>query len=87
MYTELTPLVKSEHETVTDYVIRAETGATAFRNAGKTVTDSLLIAMALKGLPEEYKRFVVVVTKSDIEQKFMKLKSLFEASKTPREPL
>ena len=33
LYTELTSLVKSEHETVTDYVIRAETAATALRNA------------------------------------------------------
>ena len=69
LYTELTSLVKSEHGTVTDYVIQAETAATALTNAGKIVTDSLLVAMVLKGLPEEYKPFVVVVTQSDKEQK------------------
>ena len=74
LYTELTSLVKSEQETVTDYVIRTETAATALRNAGETVTDSLLIAMVLKGLPEEYKPFVVVVTQSDKEQKFSEFK-------------
>ena len=74
LYTELTSLVKSEQETVTDYVIRAETAATALRNAGETVTDSLLIAMVLKGLPEEYKPFFVVVTQRDKEQKFSEFK-------------
>ena len=81
-YTELTSLVKTEQETVTDYVIRAETAATALRNAGETVTESLLVAMVLKGLLEEYKPFVVAVTRRDKEQKFSEFKVAF--TKLPR---
>ena len=66
--------MKLAHETVTDYVIRAETAATALRNASETLTDSLLIAMVLKGLPEEYKSFVFVTTHSDKQQTFTEFK-------------
>jgi len=51
--------VKRSDESVTDYVIRAETAAAALKNAKENVSDSLLIAMVLKGLPESYKPFVV----------------------------
>lgn len=67
LYTELTSLVRLPHETVTDYVIRAETAATALKHAGETVTGSLLIAV-------EYKPFVVVVTQSEKEQNFSEFK-------------
>jgi len=75
LYTELTSLVKSANESVTDYVIRAETAATALKNAGETVTDSLLIAMVLKGLPQSYKPFVAVVTQSEKQQTFSEFKA------------
>ena len=75
LYTELTSLVKFSSETVTDYVIRAETAAAALKNCGENITDSLLIAMVLKGLPESFKPFVVVVTQSDSKQTFTEFKA------------
>ena len=49
-------------EDVTDYMIRAERSATGLRAAGEQITDNLIIAMILKGLPESYKPFVIVHT-------------------------
>jgi len=75
LYTELTSLVKQPNESVTDYVIRAETAAAALKNVGEDVSDSLLIVMVLKGLPESFKPFVVVVTQSDKQQTFTEFKT------------
>ena len=38
-----------------DYMIKAETAATSLKNAGEIISDSMLIAMILKGLPSSYK--------------------------------
>ena len=63
-------------------MIRAETAAAALNNANENVSesDSLLIAMVLKGLPESFKPFVVVVTQSDKEQTFTEFKAVLRSS-------
>ena len=74
MYTELTSLKKSDSETVTDYMLRAETTATQLKNAGETISDGLLVAMLLKGLPSSFQAFSTVITqKGDV--KFEQFKS------------
>ena len=57
-YNQLTILKKSNSETMTDYILRAETVANALKTAEKHVSDALLVAMVLKGLPpDDYKAF------------------------------
>jgi DNA-dependent RNA polymerase auxiliary subunit epsilon len=75
LYTELTSLKKASEESVTDYMLRAETASTSLKSAGETISDSLLIAMIIKGLPsEQYRAFSTVVTQKDKEQSFAEFK-------------
>ena len=56
-------------------MLRAETAATSLKSAGETISDSLLIAMIIKGLPStEYKPFSTVVTQKDKELSFSEFK-------------
>ena len=74
LYTELTSLVKKTHETVTDYIIRAETAQASLKNAGESISDSLLTAMVLKGLPKEYQPFTTVITQKEKSLSFSEFK-------------
>lgn len=75
LYTELTSLRMNDGETTTDYIIRAETAATALKAAGEVISDSLLVAMALKGLPSSYRAFATVVMQREKQMTFAEFKT------------
>ena len=74
LYTELTSLSKKPSETITDYVIRAETASALLKSVKENISDSLLIAMVLKGLPNSFKPFSTVVTQKDNPMTFSEFK-------------
>lgn len=76
LYTELTSMCKRQSESITDYIIRAETTAASLRDTGEAISDSLLIAMLLKGLPQDYKPFVTVVNQKEKAITFSEFKTL-----------
>ena len=67
LYTQLTLLKREQNEGVTDYIIRTEATVTTLRNAGETLSDGLIIAMVLKGLPSTFNPFSINVTHSSKE--------------------
>ena len=75
LYTELTSLRKEHNEGVTDYIIRTEATVTPLRNAGETLSDGLIIAMVLKGLPRTFNPFSIYVTHSSKELTFSEFKT------------
>ena len=92
LYTELTSLKMKDDEKVTDYMIRAETAATCLKTAGENISDSLLVAMVLKGLPsQQYGTFSTVITQKEKEVNFTEfkiaLRSFEESEKCRRNPM
>jgi len=65
LYCELTSLKKGDSESVTEYVLRAEKAATYLKVAKEQVSDGLIIAMLLKGLPDSFKSFSTIITQRD----------------------
>ena len=74
LYGELASMEMNTNENVTDYVIRAETAATSLKTAGETISDSLLIAMCMKGLPSSFNSFSTVIAQKDDKMDFVKFK-------------
>ena len=84
LYTELTSLKKSSSESVTVYIIQAETAATSLKTAKETISDSLLVAMVLKGLPPEFKPFATVITQKDKAVTFAEFKISSSSNKVQK---
>ena len=74
LYTELTSLVKNSDESTTDYMLRAGNAAISLKMSGEDISDSLLIAMILKGLPSEFKSFSTVITQKETAPDFSDFK-------------
>ena len=75
LYEELTTLSMKTGEDITDYMLRAEKAAVGLNAAGEVISDNLIIAMMLKGLPEEFKSFIVVQTHLDSSTTLSKFKA------------
>lgn len=54
-----------EGESVTDYIIKAENIIKALKDAGEAMSDGLIIAMVLNGLPDSFKPLAVHVTQNE----------------------
>ena len=75
LYTKRTSLRKDENETTTDYIIRAKTAPTALKTAEEVISDGLLIAMVLKGLPRSYKTFSTMVIQREKQMTFSEVET------------
>ena len=65
LYCELTALSKDPSESVTEYLLRAETASSRLKQAQEEISDKLLIAMILKGLPESFLPFSTIINNSE----------------------
>ena len=56
---------KGHSKSITDHVIRAQNAATALNAADEVVSDSLLVAIVAKGVPDDYTPFLAVITQKE----------------------
>ena len=75
MYTNLCNLKYAYGEDLTEYISGAERLASNLKAAGETISDSLLVAMVMKGLPSTFDSFIVFVTQSAKDYIFTEFKS------------
>ena len=65
---------KSHSESITAYIIRTENAAAVLNAADEAVSDSLLVAMVLKRLLDDFTPFVEVITQQERIHDFQKFK-------------
>ena len=69
----------SQGLSLTDYISRAERLVLGLKAAGETISNSLLIAMAMKGLPPSFDSFIVFITQSAKDYSFVEFKALLSS--------
>ena len=74
LYTELTSLRRLKSESITDYIIMTENIFNSLKEAGEVISDRLLIAMVLRGLPLNFKPFTKVLTQKKKILTFLNLR-------------
>ena len=62
LYKVLTSFRRLESVSITDYIIRTENISNALMEAGEVTSDGLLIVMAIKRIPLNFKPFTMVIT-------------------------
>ena len=72
-----------ESESITDYIIRTENISNALKQVGEVLSDGLLIAIVLKGLPFNFKLFTTNITQEKKTLTFSEFKESLE-SELPR---
>ena len=60
-----TTLKKGHSKSIIGYIIGAKNAATALNAAYEVVSDSLVVAIALKGVPGDYTPIVAVITQQE----------------------
>lgn len=75
LYCELAALHMHSNETVTNYIVRAETIFASLSRADEYMSDGLQIAMVVKGLPDLFKPFVVNITQTSEDLTFSEFKA------------
>lgn len=73
---------RQQAESVTSYIIHTEMNITTLRNAEETLSNALLIAVILRGLPESLKLFSIPITQSEKKITFREFKTKLRSYKS-----